>query len=232
VLLFTWAAGSVDAITYLGARVFTANMTGNAVLLGISIGQGKGGAAASSLAALAAFVCGVIVGAWVVGEGDTKSASADVRRAVWMQTSFLVIFAIVCFAPARWQGRTSTLVLIISSGVAMGIQSAAVRRLKLPGIATTYITGTITSLFSGVVHLWRRPESDEEPGADDLASLAKSGTKHALMLQAEVFLSYLIAAVGCAVLHLYWPSGVALVPLIAIVAVDISLSRYRMEAHK
>jgi uncharacterized membrane protein YoaK (UPF0700 family) len=225
VLLFTWAAGSVDAIAYLGARVFTANMTGNAVLLGISVGQGKSAAAASSLVALASFVGGVMLGARVVGEGDNASASGDVRRAVWLETVFLVVSAAVSFTPANWQGRVSVLVLIVSSGLAMGIQSAAVRRLKLPGIATTYITGTITSLFSGLVHHWRAPQDDQPPASDDLASLAKPGLKPALILQAEVFLSYLIAAVGCAVLHLYWPFGVAVVPLIAIFAVDVSLAR-------
>src|SRR5205807_3865645 len=35
VLLLTWAAGGVDAISYLGlGHVFTANMTGNAVQIG------------------------------------------------------------------------------------------------------------------------------------------------------------------------------------------------------
>ena len=34
-LALTWAAGNIDAIGYLGlGRVFTANMTGNTVLLG------------------------------------------------------------------------------------------------------------------------------------------------------------------------------------------------------
>ena len=37
--------------------------------------------------------------------------------------------------------------LIVLSAFAMGIQSAAVRRLGVPGIATTYITGTLTSLM-------------------------------------------------------------------------------------
>jgi uncharacterized membrane protein YoaK (UPF0700 family) len=230
VLLFTWAAGSVDAITYLSARVFTANMTGNAVLLGISAGQGKGKAAASSLIALVAFVGGVMLGALVVGEGDTSTASNDVRRAVWLETFFLVVFAIVCFAPAYWQSRLTVLLLIVSSGLAMGVQSAAVRRLKLPGIATTYITGTITSLFSGLVHHWRRPRQNDRSAStpDEARVLATPGsTKTPLILQAEVFLSYTIAALGCAALHIYWPTGVAVLPLIAIVAVDVSLARHR-----
>ena len=50
VLVLTWAAGGVDAISYLGlGHVFTANMTGNAVLLGLAVGQGQGLAALRSL---------------------------------------------------------------------------------------------------------------------------------------------------------------------------------------
>src|SRR5260370_29089350 len=105
VLLFTWAEGSVDAISFQTAHVFSANMTGNAVLLGISVGQGKGAAAVSSLIALLAFVGGVVLGALVVGEGGTASASADVRRAVWLETFLLAVFAIACLALVPWPGR-------------------------------------------------------------------------------------------------------------------------------
>jgi uncharacterized membrane protein YoaK (UPF0700 family) len=38
--------------------------------------------------------------------------------------------------------------LIGLSAIAMGIQSAAVRRLEVSGIATTYITGTLTHLVA------------------------------------------------------------------------------------
>jgi len=53
VLVLTWAASGVDAISYLGlGHVFTANMTGNAVLLGLAVGQGQGLAALRSIIAL------------------------------------------------------------------------------------------------------------------------------------------------------------------------------------
>jgi uncharacterized membrane protein YoaK (UPF0700 family) len=210
----------VDAITYLTAHVFTANMTGNAVLLGIAAGQGKGAAAASSLVALIAFAAGVILGAVVVGEGDQASAPAQVRRAVWFETFVLALFAVAALAPLPIPSRLTVLLLIVSSGVAMGLQSAAVRRLKLPGIATTYITGTITSFLSGLVHhrrLIRSADAEEQA-----ASLRPS-----LALQAEVFLAYTLSAVVCAALHLRWPSATALLPLVALLAVDVSLSRPR-----
>src|SRR4029077_11727293 len=44
-------------------------------------------------------------------------------------------------------GAGVTYFLIFLFATAMGIQSAAVRRLGVPGIATTYITGTLTSLM-------------------------------------------------------------------------------------
>ena len=47
--------------------------------------------------------------------------------------------------------------LIALLAVAMGIQSAAVRRLDVPGIATTYMTGTLTSAVTGLVARRRAP---------------------------------------------------------------------------
>ncbi|HEX6774621.1 MAG TPA: DUF1275 family protein, partial [Methylomirabilota bacterium] len=38
--------------------------------------------------------------------------------------------------------------LIVLSGLAMGIQSAVARRLAVPGVSTTFITGTITALVA------------------------------------------------------------------------------------
>jgi uncharacterized membrane protein YoaK (UPF0700 family) len=58
-LALTWAAGNIDAIGYLGlGRVFTANMTGNTVLLGLHLGQEQGGAALRALVALLSFGSG------------------------------------------------------------------------------------------------------------------------------------------------------------------------------
>lgn len=38
-LLLTWIAGMLDGLSYLRGHVFTANMTGNIVLLGIHLVQ-------------------------------------------------------------------------------------------------------------------------------------------------------------------------------------------------
>src|SRR5271154_5403250 len=82
VLLLAWAAGGVDAIGFLGLNhVFTANMTGNTVLLGLTLGQGRGLAAWPNVIALVGFGLGVALGAAIVGS-DKTSGEWD-RRVTW-----------------------------------------------------------------------------------------------------------------------------------------------------
>ena len=76
----------------------------------------------------------------------------------------------------------------------MGVQAAAVRHLGVPGVASTYITGTLTSLMAEFVS-WLRPRgapSSGEPGA--------VAGRH-LRLLAAVFIVYGAGALVGAVLH-------------------------------
>ena len=78
-LLLCLTAGIVDVIGYLSiGHVFTANMTGNIVLLGLSIGNSLHATAVYSLIALFGFIIGVIISAAIVGTG--KIVLADRRH--------------------------------------------------------------------------------------------------------------------------------------------------------
>lgn len=225
VLLFTWAAGSVDAITYLRAHVFTANMTGNSVLLSLAVSQREGAATARALIALAAFIIGVLLGAILAGEGgDRVKTFTAVRREVFFEAGVLALFAIVCVHPPTTSVHTAGVLVIFTSGVAMGMQSAAVKRLSLPGVATTYITGTITSLFSGVVHYWltRKGRAAAKIGTEGASGHSPHPSlRHSVGLQAQVYLSYTLAALASGILHNYWPSVVAILPVLAVAAIGV-----------
>jgi uncharacterized membrane protein YoaK (UPF0700 family) len=95
----------------------------------------------------------------------------------------------------------------------MGVQSAAVRRLNLQGIATTVLTGTITSLVAELVRFLHIPyvsSPSEEPPES-----APGRTRH-LRLQAGVFLVYVAAATAAGVFQNRVPLIVGLSPVIAI----------------
>jgi uncharacterized membrane protein YoaK (UPF0700 family) len=216
ILLFTWAAGSVDAITYIVAHVFTANMTGNAVLLGIDVGEGLARAAMHSLVALMAFVAGIILGAVLVGEEGHGIPWKGVRIAAIVETVVLALFAAVFFVRLPLGQDAFVYLVIILSGFAMGLQSATVKRLNLPGIATTYITGTMTSLISGLVHHWG-------PNGDNEEDEGFTQAERSLWLQAWVFILYVLSAIASGLVHKLWPAGVALLPFIAIVLVTVSV---------
>jgi uncharacterized membrane protein YoaK (UPF0700 family) len=153
-VLLAGAAGCIDALSYLRlGNVFTANMTGNAVLLGIATGQQVAARALHSVAALAGFVLGVLAGAALSARRQGSQA------AVWPPgvTLTLGVELIVLGAlAAGWAleggdpaGRAEY-GLIGVAALAMGLQSAAVRQLGVGGVATTYMTGTITGLLAGL----------------------------------------------------------------------------------
>jgi uncharacterized membrane protein YoaK (UPF0700 family) len=213
VLLLTWVAGSVDAISYFGlAHVFTANMTGNTVLLGLALGQGQGLAAIRSVFALVGYVAGVALGVMIMG-GSSSSVDTNrsVPRALFGEAVVLTLFTITWHVPALARNPISKPALIVLSAIAMGIQSAAVRKLKLPGIVTTFITGTITSLVSGLVS---RIQLRAVPVAP--APSTESGWERHVSLQAGVIFVYGLAAAISALLQTHVPSLVAISPLIAI----------------
>jgi uncharacterized membrane protein YoaK (UPF0700 family) len=220
VLMLTWAAGGIDAISYLGlGRVFTANMTGNAVLLGLALGQGHGLAAVRSILALVGFVLGVAIGAIIAErsptEGDWPKA---VSRALAVECLVLAFFAIAWHLPRGTQSEQSFYALITLSAVAMGIQSAAIRLLNVPGISTTYITGTLTSMVSGFVY-WLHAGHTHRPLEQAASSVQR---KHAARLQGAVFVLYVLAAMASALLQARQSWLVTIVPLAAVSVVVLN----------
>jgi uncharacterized membrane protein YoaK (UPF0700 family) len=153
-LLLACAGGSVDAVSYLElGRVFTANMTGNTVLLGLALVQAESQAAVQSAVALAGFLVGGAFGAWIIERRQLRGMwPPTVTLALTLEWIILVVFAVgwQCASAASPTPAVGA-ALIVLSALAMGVQSAAARRLDVSGITTTYITGTLTSLITGLV---------------------------------------------------------------------------------
>ena len=233
VLVLTWAASGVDAISYLGlGRVFTANMTGNTVLLGLAIGQGQGLAALRSMIALVGFAGGAALGAIIVEKGvHPTDWPATVTRAVCVEAVILAVFTAIWHLGLRSGG--TLYVLISVSALAMGIQSAAIRHLKVPGVATTYITGTLTSMmaeFTTRLYRWRvSPLAADPTGQSAASEVSQARRYHGARLQALVLLVYVLAAVVSGFLQLQHSRLVALSPLLAVglVALNASLRHRR-----
>lgn len=147
-VVLTAASGVVDAISFLGLdRVFTANMTGNLVLLGISASQETAKAFAGPATAVAGFLLGALL--------MNRTARRTTELRLWPLPTRIALTAVllletgVCSAWAVTAGHPRPpveLMLIAGFGIAMGIQSTAVRALSVSGVTTTFVTGTLADL--------------------------------------------------------------------------------------
>jgi uncharacterized membrane protein YoaK (UPF0700 family) len=189
-------------------------MAGNTILLGLALGQADAAGTLRSIVALAAFVAGALAGAAMIDRGSKPRRLGAVTAALAIELVVLVALALA------WQVLESRPAwpidyrhpLIAAAGLAMGIQSAAAQRVGVPGVTTTYITGTLTSMAARLVG-WLRSSSAAAPGdrARDV------GTP---WLQASVWIAYGAGAVFAGAAHLWWPS-VALLPGMAGVAGEV-----------
>lgn len=155
----TITAGSVDAISFMRlGKVFSSVMTGNLVLLGVAASSQDAGQAIHVAVAVGGYLVGTAVSARIVAgaRGDRHRDAgvwpSNVSVAVAVEAGVLVAVLAGWLATAGHPQHGSQLLLLSGTSVAMGVQSAAVRAVELPGlISTTYLTSTLTSVVAGLV---------------------------------------------------------------------------------
>lgn len=145
-LALTFSTGVVDAVGYLGLnRVFTGNMTGNVVILGMGLAGADGLPIAGPAIALVGFMAGAATGGRLLKQVPTGWT----RR---LSTLFAVVGALlICIAVALFvlgdqPPRPAELVITAALAVAMGIQAATARHLAVKDITTVVVTSLITGL--------------------------------------------------------------------------------------
>jgi uncharacterized membrane protein YoaK (UPF0700 family) len=151
-ILLAFGAGAVDAISFLGlGRVFTANMTGNIVLLGLAAGSSAGSEATRSGISLVAFIAAVAVALWLSHRSRHGRLPAGVVAALGLEVLAQVGFLVGWLLASGRPGGVLEAVLVGVSALAMGLQSGAVARLGVRGVSTTYITGTMVGLIGELI---------------------------------------------------------------------------------
>jgi uncharacterized membrane protein YoaK (UPF0700 family) len=202
----TVAAGAVDAISYLGlGGIFTANMTGNMVLLALAAGSGAGAQALRAGVSLVAFSAGVFVSARLIR--TPYDASIWPRR---ITTTLTVVAVLQGGVLAGWlatSAHPSGAVeggLIALSALAMGAQGSAIRTMNVSGVSTTYLTGTLVGLVTQVA-VW-------------------TGARHEKVRRASVLIALLAGAAVAAVLLVNARSLAPILPVALTVSVVVVAS--------
>jgi uncharacterized membrane protein YoaK (UPF0700 family) len=155
--LLTTTTGVLDATSFLDlGRTFTANMTGNVLLLAFSLtGTALGGGSDSQgfVIALIGFVVGAVVGAAAAGRRG-RTAHLHLGLALELLT---VGGALVVAVTGPLQSTDRRDVVVGLLAFAMGAQNALVRRMILSEANTTVLTTSLGSLAADLVAIGGRP---------------------------------------------------------------------------
>ena len=192
-LALTFSTGVIDAVGYLGLdRVFTGNMTGNVVILGMALTGADDLPIVGPVIALVLFLLGAAI-------------SGRVLRAV----------------PAGWSGRTTVLfavvgVLLLAAavpmfvipdpveaiklsvtgalGLAMGMQAGAARQIGVKDVTTVVVTSTMVGLAFDSVFAARTKGHPWPRRVLAIALIGAGAAVGALLLQVHIGLGMGLAA--------------------------------------
>ena len=198
-LALTFSTGIIDAVGFLGLdRVFTGNMTGNVVILGMALTGADGLPIVGPILALVLFMVGAAIAGRVMRAVD---AGWDTRSTVL----FVVVGAVLVASALPMlflddPAEPIKLAVTGGLGLAMGIQAGAARHIGVKDVTTVVVTSTIVGLAYDSVFAAR---TGGHPWPRRLLAIVLIGAG---------------AAVGALLLQVHLALGIGLAAVITLVA--------------
>jgi uncharacterized membrane protein YoaK (UPF0700 family) len=184
-------------------------MTGNVVLLGFGIAGSGGLPVVAPIVSLVAFLVGAGAGGALVRRLAERHPVL-VARALAIETSLLVIAAVVAAATTVRPGNASAYALIVLMASAMGVRNATVRHIAVPDLTTTVLTMTLTG-FAAESRLAGGSGKGSVRRLSAVLAMLAGAIVGALLLKASVFAPLALAAVlAIATWLVYVPAAVRL----------------------
>lgn len=193
-LALTFTTGINDAVGYLGLdRVFTGNMTGNVVILGMALTGETGLPVVGPALALGGYMAGAALGGRVLRRttnawpGLVTGLFATVAVLMLALGSYLVV---VGESPEQWQMVAAT----TTAALAMGVQAVTARHVAVVDVTTVVVTSTLTSLAAdSLLGNGRGTRAGRRFLA--IAMIMAGAAAGALMLQVHLALGLFVAGV-------------------------------------
>lgn len=145
-LALTFTTGINDAIGYLGLdKVFTGNMTGNVVILGMALAGADDLPVLGPALALAGFMAGAAAAGRVLKRAD-RPWSPGVTWVFALVAGLMIVLAGVLALAGDEPGQAVMVTVTTLAALGMGLQAAAARHLAVKDVTTVVVTSTITGL--------------------------------------------------------------------------------------
>jgi uncharacterized membrane protein YoaK (UPF0700 family) len=141
--LLSSMAGALNAVGFLIAGSFTANMTGNISASADHFANGEFLIAASFLGLLVAFICGASMAALAIQIGERKRIRSIYALAIAVEAGILLL---VGTALATASANTHETFLVIILSFVMGLQNAVTTMISRARVRTTHVSGMATDI--------------------------------------------------------------------------------------
>lgn len=221
-----WVAGFVDGAGYLLLqKVFVAHQSGNTVGAFVGVAQEDWSTTLRRGVPIALFVIGVALGAAVLEAGG--------RRRLPHLTSVTLVVEAVLLAASMVTGATvfkeavgksgpigDYLPLLVMLVVAMGLQTATLRKIGRRTVRTTYVTGMLTHFAENATrYFFVRHDARSDPALRDKLA----DRRRRLALIGGIWCSYAVGGIAGGAAEIGWTTYALAVPvgvLAVIVAID------------
>jgi len=150
-LVLTFTTGINDAVGYLGLdKVFTGNMTGNVVVLGMAVVGGSG----LPIVGPALALLGFMAGAAIAGRALKHSTRTWHGRTTVIFGAVAVIMlglGLTLLVLGNDPTQPQKIAVTTTAALAMGLQAAVARLVAVKDVTTVVVTSTITGLAADSV---------------------------------------------------------------------------------
>jgi uncharacterized membrane protein YoaK (UPF0700 family) len=220
-LCLTFGAGFVDAFGYLKlSHVYTANLSGNTVLIGIRSAGGQPSTALLHAFTIAMFLIGLLVSGVLIELALRHRVRRVLGATMGLETILLTGLAVFSGTLADLGSATAgwhLYALLALAAIAMGAQNTSLRMAGILSVYTTHVTGAVTR-FSEHALAWlfavadrrrsRGDESSHRGPAREFGQAMLAGGVWVAFLGGACLASYLAPRWGARALA--WPLGIVI----------------------
>lgn len=233
-MVLTLVGGFVDAVGYVALfQIFTANMSGNSVHIGMYLGKLEPSLARPACA-VGAYVLGLIATRIVLEIGARADFSRIASCTLAAEAMLLLVFART--QPKMHLGQFTDLrspeyfLLVATLALSMGIQAGTLTRIGALTVYTTFVTGTLTKASESFARflfwVWDELRLTKSGVLAVFTRAAKQSDARDALFLAAVWCSYVIGAALGTAAKFRWELRALYVP-IALLGVFIIIDLYR-----
>lgn len=230
--LLAWVAAFSDAIGFLTLQQLGASyMSGNSMTMGVALGRVEWPSVLNHGLPIVSFVFGLLVGALLLLQlrsWHVRSAFAAVfgLEALCMVAFFLVGNSALQkgVIPTSQPSVFYTCMVLLT--LAMGLQTATIRKISGQGVRTTFITGVLSDLTDTFIRYvsWLRTQARAQGLRQAIGESIQQTAFRNLLLLGGVWACYLVGAACGSFLEALMSLGALVFPigtLAVLIAVDL-----------